>query len=109
MSRQEISRQKVSMAMGGLRRSRLGLSCLDLGLRAAGGAHCDASADRRIALDLRAMQDAARMGVEGVATMQHAEIVPHQHVSDLPGVVHAERSAYSVCPQVIEQCLAVGY
>src|SRR5262245_13475155 len=41
------------------------------------------SRDPLIALDLGAMHDASRFGIERIAAMQDGKIVPHQQVTDL--------------------------
>ena len=42
-----------------------------------------------VALDLGAMHDAARTGVEGITPVHGAAVVPHQHITDAPLVREA--------------------
>src|ERR1700720_843107 len=67
------------------------------------------STDPLIPLDLAAMHDASRLGVERVAPMQHGEIVPHQKIADLPFMAHGEARLRRVCPERVEQGFAVRY
>src|SRR4030081_1456558 len=67
------------------------------------------SADSLIALDLAAMHDASRLGVERVAPMQHGEIVPHQEVADPPFMAHGGARLRRGGPEGVEQSFAIRY
>src|SRR5262245_42212692 len=66
------------------------------------------SGDPLAALDLAAVHDPPRLGVERVAPVQHGEVVPHQQVADLPSMAHGKARLCGVRPQRIEQGVAVG-
>src|SRR5712691_13249650 len=65
--------------------------------------------DPLVTLDLAAMHDAPRLGIERIAPMQDREIVPHEQVADLPLVAHGELRLRRVRPQRVEQRLALGH
>src|SRR6266478_49169 len=67
------------------------------------------SGDPLVALDLAPMHDAPRSGIEGVAPMQHGEIVPHQKVADLPFMAHDKAWLRGMGPERIEQGLALDH
>src|SRR5580704_15751006 len=61
----------------------------------------------RRALDLRAMPDAALGGIEGVAAMHGAAIVPQHQVADAPGVQPGVFIARRQRPELVEQRLGL--
>jgi hypothetical protein len=40
------------------------------------------------------MHDPSRLGIERVATVQHGEIVPHQHIAHAPPMAHGKRKGF---------------
>jgi len=52
------------------------------------------SHDLLVTFDLGAMHDPSRLGIERVATVQHGEIVPHQHIADAPPIAHGQRKGF---------------
>src|SRR5690242_17418695 len=54
------------------------------------------------------MHDAPGLGIEGIAPMQHAEIVPHENVAHLPAMAHGKARLGRMRPQRIEQAFALG-
>src|SRR5262249_31954977 len=66
------------------------------------------SSDPLVPLDLAAMHDPPRAGVERIAPVQHREVVPHQQVAHPPSMAHGKARLRRVRPQCIEQGVAVG-
>ena len=56
-----------------------------------------------LSLDLRAMHDAPRLLVEGVATMHHAPVVPEDEIADPPAVAPCQRVGRRNLPDSIEE------
>jgi len=69
--------------------------------------HRRPSGDPLVSLDLGAMHDAPRVGAEGVAPVQHREVVPHQEIADLPFMAHGELGLRGMGSERIEQSFAV--
>src|SRR6516165_10935110 len=69
----------------------------------------DPSMDPLITLDLAAVHDAPRLGIERIASVQHGKIIPHQEVADLPSVAYGEAGLGRVRPQCIEQRLTLRH
>src|SRR5262245_18814754 len=67
------------------------------------------SGDTFFAFDLGAMHDAPRIRIEGIAPVQHREIVPHEQIANLPFMIHGEPLLCGMCPQCIKHLFAVGY
>src|SRR6516165_4453060 len=80
------------------------ISCSFMGLSFA-----SASMNPFTALDLAAVHDAPRLGIERIASVQHGKIVPHQEVADLPSVAQGEAGLGRVRPQCIEQRLTLRH
>ena len=64
---------------------------------------------RSFPFDLCAMHDAPRIRIEGIAPVQHREIVPHEQIANLPFMIHGESLLRGMRPQCIKHLLAVGY
>src|ERR1700730_11301130 len=79
------------------------LSFLSYAARAGGTPALPALRRPRFALDLGAMHDAPRTGVERVAPVHGAAIVPQHQIADAPHVLPGELRPRHVAPQLIEQ------
>src|ERR1700720_2118791 len=60
------------------------------------------------ALDLGAVHDTPRGGVEGIAAVHHAAVVPQNEVADTPIIVPGELVAGRVSPDLVEQRFGIG-
>src|SRR4051812_37543408 len=60
------------------------------------------------ALDLGTVHDASRSGVEGIAAVHRAAVVPQNEVADPPVIVPGQLVAGRVSPNLIEQRFGLG-
>ena len=59
--------------------------------------------ERSLSLDLRAMHDASRPGIERVAAVHHAPVVPEDQIADAPLVTPRQRIGSGDLPDAVEQ------
>src|SRR3954469_19335960 len=52
------------------------------------------------------MHQAAGVGIEGIATVQGAAVVPHHEVADLPYLAESELGLRRMRPELVEELLA---
>src|SRR5262249_51200328 len=62
----------------------------------------------RVALDLSPVHDAAAVGIECIAPMHGAAIVPQHEIAHAPDMLPTELAAIDDAPQLVEQRLGLG-